>query len=277
MPARVAPRSTRCARWSPPGRRLSPEGFAFVYEAVKRDVLLTSVSGGTDIVGCFVGGNPNGPVWAGEIQAPGLGMDVAGVRRRGPAGRRRARRARVRRIRFRRCRSGSGTIRTAFDTGRRISSAFPGVWCHGDWAAIDRARWDRDLRPVGRDPESRRRPDRDGRDLPPGRALSGDSRKHCGRPAVGRRRAHRCCSYALRPGSNSTRTCRRRVSARLRTQASPRHVPARIVAGARHPAHAERQDCRTGGAARRSWSAGAQQSTRWPTRRRSTTTGTGPS
>ena len=42
----------------------------------KQDVCLSSISGGTDIVGCFVGGNPNGPVWRGEIQGPMLGMSV---------------------------------------------------------------------------------------------------------------------------------------------------------------------------------------------------------
>ncbi|MCH7823773.1 MAG: acetoacetate--CoA ligase [Acidobacteria bacterium] len=58
------------------GSPLAPEGFDFVYEHIKRDLCLSSISGGTDIVGCFVGGNPIGPVWRGEIQARGLGMAV---------------------------------------------------------------------------------------------------------------------------------------------------------------------------------------------------------
>jgi acetoacetyl-CoA synthetase len=58
------------------GSPLSPESFDFVYGSIKRDVHLASISGGTDIVSCFVGGNPNGSVWRGEIQAPGLGMNV---------------------------------------------------------------------------------------------------------------------------------------------------------------------------------------------------------
>jgi acetoacetyl-CoA synthetase len=58
------------------GSPLAPEGFDYVYEHVKKDVCLSSISGGTDIVGCFVGGNPIGPVWRGEIQARGLGMAV---------------------------------------------------------------------------------------------------------------------------------------------------------------------------------------------------------
>ncbi len=58
------------------GSPLSPEGFAFVYEAIKRDVHLASISGGTDIVSCFVLGVPTEPVWQGEIQGAGLGMAV---------------------------------------------------------------------------------------------------------------------------------------------------------------------------------------------------------
>jgi acetoacetyl-CoA synthetase len=63
---------TVCSTGSP----LSPEGFAWVYEAVKTDVHLASISGGTDLCGCFVGGVPTRPVWSGEIQGPMLGMDT---------------------------------------------------------------------------------------------------------------------------------------------------------------------------------------------------------
>jgi acetoacetyl-CoA synthetase len=58
------------------GSPLQPEGFDYVYANVKRDLCLSSISGGTDIISCFVLGNPIGPVWRGEIQAPGLGMKV---------------------------------------------------------------------------------------------------------------------------------------------------------------------------------------------------------
>jgi acetoacetyl-CoA synthetase len=58
------------------GSVLMPESYDFVYKKVKRDVCLSSISGGTDIVSCFVGENPIGPVWRGELQAPGLGMAV---------------------------------------------------------------------------------------------------------------------------------------------------------------------------------------------------------
>ena len=58
------------------GSPLSPEGFSFVYEGIKPDVQLASISGGTDIVSCFVLGNPLKPVWRGEIQGPGLGLAI---------------------------------------------------------------------------------------------------------------------------------------------------------------------------------------------------------
>ena len=58
------------------GSPLVAEGFDYVYEHIKSDVCLSSISGGTDIVGCFVGGNPIGAVWRGEIQARSLGMSV---------------------------------------------------------------------------------------------------------------------------------------------------------------------------------------------------------
>ena len=58
------------------GSPLAPESFDYVYEHIKPDVHLASISGGTDIVGCFVLGIPTEPVWRGEIQGPGLGMAV---------------------------------------------------------------------------------------------------------------------------------------------------------------------------------------------------------
>jgi acetoacetyl-CoA synthetase len=58
------------------GSPLSPESFAYVYAAVREDLLLSSISGGTDIVSCFVLGSPLLPVWKGEIQCRGLGLKV---------------------------------------------------------------------------------------------------------------------------------------------------------------------------------------------------------
>lgn len=59
------------------GSPLVPESFDYVYESIKQDIHLASVSGGTDICGCFVLGNPAAPVNRGEIQCAALGMDVA--------------------------------------------------------------------------------------------------------------------------------------------------------------------------------------------------------
>ena len=58
------------------GSPLAPEGFDYVYECVKKDLCLSSISGGTDLVACFAGGSPILPVWRGEIQCPMLGMKV---------------------------------------------------------------------------------------------------------------------------------------------------------------------------------------------------------
>ena len=58
------------------GSTLLPEGFDYVYDNIKKDVCLSSVSGGTDILSCFVGGSPTLPVRRGEIQAKTLGMAV---------------------------------------------------------------------------------------------------------------------------------------------------------------------------------------------------------
>lgn len=53
-----------------------PEGFDYVYREIKSELQLSSISGGTDIISCFVLGNPLLPVWPGEIQCRGLGMAV---------------------------------------------------------------------------------------------------------------------------------------------------------------------------------------------------------
>ncbi|MFP3927259.1 MAG: acetoacetate--CoA ligase, partial [Desulfobacteraceae bacterium] len=58
------------------GSPLSMEGFEYVYREVKSDLQLASISGGSDINGCFALGNPMGPVYAGELQCRGLGMKV---------------------------------------------------------------------------------------------------------------------------------------------------------------------------------------------------------
>ncbi len=58
------------------GSPLADESFDYVYRDIKEDVCLSSIAGGTDLNGCFVGGNPMGPVYRGEIQCRQLAMDV---------------------------------------------------------------------------------------------------------------------------------------------------------------------------------------------------------
>src|SRR5262245_17883112 len=58
------------------GSPLAPESFDYVFASIKQDLHLASISGGTDICGCFVLGVPTQPVWRGEIQGPALGMAV---------------------------------------------------------------------------------------------------------------------------------------------------------------------------------------------------------
>jgi acetoacetyl-CoA synthetase len=59
------------------GSPLVAENFSYVYSSIKSDVCLASISGGTDILSCFLLGNPIGPVYSGELQTAGLGMKVA--------------------------------------------------------------------------------------------------------------------------------------------------------------------------------------------------------
>jgi len=58
------------------GSALSAEGFEYVYRAIKSDLHFNSISGGTDINGCFAAGNPLSPVYAGELQGPALAMKI---------------------------------------------------------------------------------------------------------------------------------------------------------------------------------------------------------
>ncbi len=58
------------------GSPLSPEGFEYVYQEIKKDLWFNSSAGGTDINGCFFTGSPTSPVYAGELQSPGLAMKV---------------------------------------------------------------------------------------------------------------------------------------------------------------------------------------------------------
>jgi acetoacetyl-CoA synthetase len=209
------------------GSPLAPETFEFVYREIKSDVHLTSISGGSDIVGCFVLGNPNGAVWAGEIQAAGLAMDVRVFDENGQD-----------------LAEGPGELvcATPFPSmplgfwndpdGRRYRAAyferFPGVWHHGDWIRrtahggyVIEGRSDATLNPGGvrigtaeiyrevqHIPEVLE-------SLAVAQQWQGDQRI--------------VLFVRLRPGLVLDDELRKRIADIIRRQASPRHVPGRIV------------------------------------------------
>ena len=122
---------TLCSTGSP----LVPEAFDFVYENIKQDMCLSSISGGTDIISCFALGNPVLPVYRGELQTRGLGMQVEvwnddGKQVRGEKG------ELV-------CTNPFPSMPIGFwndPDGEKYHSAyfdrFPNVWCHGDYVEL---------------------------------------------------------------------------------------------------------------------------------------------
>ncbi|MEM7651732.1 MAG: acetoacetate--CoA ligase, partial [Pseudomonadota bacterium] len=117
------------------GSPLVAEGFDYVYDSIKADVNLASVSGGTDILSCFMLGNPISPVWRGEIQGRGLGLavdifDDAGKPIRGEKG------ELV-------CTKPFPSMPIGFwndPDGARYHGAyfdrFDNIWCHGDFVEL---------------------------------------------------------------------------------------------------------------------------------------------
>jgi len=114
------------------GSPLVHEGFDYIYNKIKPDVHVASISGGTDIVSCFVLGNPMVPVHRGEIQGPGLGMDIDIFDAEGRSQKRDG---------------GELVCKTSFPAmpvgfwndleGEKYFKAyfdkFKNIWCHGDW------------------------------------------------------------------------------------------------------------------------------------------------
>ena len=117
------------------GSPLLPESFDYVYQCVKSDVHLASISGGTDIMSCFALGNPTLPVYRGELQCRGLGMatdvfDDNAQPLRGEMG------ELV-------CTQTFPSMPLHFindEDGLRYHASYferyPGLWCHGDWCQI---------------------------------------------------------------------------------------------------------------------------------------------
>ena len=213
------------------GSPLVAEGFDYVYANIKPDVQLASVSGGTDIISCFVIGNPSGPVHRGEIQCAGLGMAVdvfndEGRPVRGEKGELVCTRSfPVMPIGFWKDANGAKYHAAYFER-------FDNIWCHGDFAEITAhggfiiyGRSDATLNPGGvriGTAEIYRQVEKlnevvesivIGQDWPPGN--SGDVRV--------------VLFVKLRDGLALDETLEKCIKAVIKDNTTPRHVPAKIL------------------------------------------------
>jgi len=117
------------------GSPLSPEGFDYVYQCIKEELCLSSISGGTDIISCFALGCPTRPVWRGELQCRGLGMKVEVFDGRGkPVQGEKGELV---------CTAPFPSMPIGFwndADGAKYRAAyferFPGIWCHGDYVEL---------------------------------------------------------------------------------------------------------------------------------------------
>jgi acetoacetyl-CoA synthetase len=216
------------------GSPLAPAGFEFVYEGIKRDVQLASISGGTDLLGCFALGNPLLPVYAGELQSIGLGMAVEILDDDGrvlPAGHKGELA----------CVQPFPSMPVEFwndpDGGRYRAAyfdQFPNVWAHGDYAErsvhgglIIYGRSDAVLNPGGVRigtaeiyQEVEKLP-KIAESIAIGQNWKGDTRI--------------VLFVVLREGVELDKALRDEIRNAIRFNASPRHVPAKIIAVAEIP------------------------------------------
>ncbi len=213
------------------GSPLVPEGFDYVYREVKSDLHLASISGGTDLISCFVLGNPVAPVWRGEIQCRGLGMKVGVFDDAG----RPVREEKGELV----CTAPFPSMPVGFwndADGAKYRAAyfdkFPGVWCHGDYIEetahggfVIHGRSDTVLNPGGvriGTAEIYRQVERldevleslvIGQDWPPERPAD----------------VRVVLFVRLRDGIRLDEALTDRIKRWIRDNATPRHVPARIV------------------------------------------------
>ena len=209
------------------GSPLVPESFDFVYRSIKRDLCLSSISGGTDLISCFVLGNPAAPVYRGEIQCLGLGLDVHAFDEDG--------RSVVGEKGELVCTRAFPSMPVGFwndPGGRKYHDAyfarFDDVWCHGDYVEITErggvivyGRSDAVLNPGGvrigtaeiyRQVEQL---DEVVESLVIAQQWEGDVRI--------------VLFVILREGITLDGALESKIRSRIRTNATPRHVPARIV------------------------------------------------
>jgi acetoacetyl-CoA synthetase len=117
------------------GSPLPEEGFEYAYREIKQDMQLASISGGTDINGCFALGNPIGPVYAGQLQCRGLGVKVQAYNDQGQPV--------IGQTGELVCEAPFPSMPIYFwddPQGDKYLNAYfrkyPGIWCHGDWIRI---------------------------------------------------------------------------------------------------------------------------------------------
>lgn len=117
------------------GSPLLPKNYDFVYEQIKKDIQLSSISGGTDIISCFALGNPILPVYRGELQCIGLGMDVDVFNEEGIS----VLQERGELV----CTKPFPSMPVGFWNDKERTAythayfeRFPGIWAHGDFAEI---------------------------------------------------------------------------------------------------------------------------------------------
>jgi len=210
------------------GSPLIAESFDYIYDAVSDTACLSSISGGTDIMGCFIGGNPNLPVWRGEIQCPILGMQIEVWDDQGakvPEGEK-----------------GELVCVNAFPSmpigfwddpeDSKYKAAyfekFPGVWCHGDYISVTEhggivvfGRSDAVLNPGGvriGTAEIYRQAERIEQVLESlviGQQWKGDVRV--------------VLFVRLREGEELDDSLRARICSEIRQNTTPRHVPAKVI------------------------------------------------
>jgi acetoacetyl-CoA synthetase len=211
------------------GSSLSAEGFEYVYQQVKKDLHFNSSSGGTDINGCFFTGSPIQPVYAGELQGPGLGMKVKAYDEKGhPIFDQEGELV---------CEAAAPPMPLYFwndPDGKRYRDAYfgvyPGVWRHGDYivfhgdtgGATFYGRSDAVLKPSGV-----RIGTAEIYNVMEGLPEIADSL------AIGQRWEgdQRVLLFVrLAEGHSLTADLETKIKKSLREKASPRHVPARIIA-----------------------------------------------
>ena len=210
------------------GSPLSEEGFQFVYDHIKSDLQLASISGGTDLNGCFALGNPMGPVYSGELQCRGLGMKVEAFDENGqPVIGRQGELV---------CTAPFPSMPIYFwddPDMRKYHDAYfdmyPGIWRHGDYITVTErggvvmyGRSDATLNPGGvRIGTAEIYRQMDAIEEIADCVVVGQNWKNDVRVVL---------FVQLAPGQALTDDLQQRIRATIRANASPRHVPAKIVA-----------------------------------------------